>query len=321
MQQPAAAAAMREIDVTIPADDGLAISGTLALPASLGPHPAVVMLWPGRLDGEGNAAKAPLELGRAMGSALATRGVASYRFDRRGVGKTPGDFRATGFFQHRADSAAVLRAIAARSEVKRRAVGVVGVVGYSEGALHAAWLGAHASPPCAAAVLLGCPALSGEEFYLAWASRLGPQQVPWWMRIVMRPLGRTPREQVARVITKLKATRADVARIYGFKVPARMCREYLAYDPRIDFAQIRVPVLAITGDNDFSIDHHDLDVIARLVPGGRAETRCPTGLTHTLRRDPRPASAKTYREQYQRPVDSELIEEVSSWLGERLRAR
>jgi pimeloyl-ACP methyl ester carboxylesterase len=261
--------------------------------------------------------KTSLKLGRPLAESLAKAGVASYRFDRRGVGKTSGDFRKTAFFAHRNDAAAVLRAIAARAEIRADAVGAIG---YSEGALHAAWLGAHAAPPCAAVVLLGCPAERGEEFYLDWASRLGKEQVPWWMKFVMRPLGRTPRDQVRTVIEKIKRTRTDEARVYGFKVAARMSREFLAYDPRPDLAQIKVPVLAITGDNDFSVERRHLDEIRRLVPGD-VETRCPAGLTHVLRRDPRPANAKSYREQYAMPVDAQLLEEIALWSAQKLGLR
>jgi pimeloyl-ACP methyl ester carboxylesterase len=303
---------MREIAMNVTAADGLSISGTLMLPAGDGPYPAVALLWPGKLDREGNVRGASMNLGPPFAQALARRGIASYRFDRRGVGKTGGDWRASGFFDHRNDGAAVLKALAMRGEIRAHAVGAIG---YSEGALHAVGLAAHANrgEPPHAIVLLGCPAQRGEDFYLAWASRLGKEQVPWWMKIVMRPLGRTPREQVARVIEKIKATRGDVARVYGFKVPARMSREFLAYDPKDDLAKIHVPVLAITGDNDFSIDHRDLEVIASLVKG-EVETRCVHELTHTLRRDPRPATGKSYREQYQQPVDAELVEMVAAWL-------
>src|SRR5687768_11801102 len=115
--------AMRERELTVPADDGLAVAGTLALPDGDGPHPAVIVLMPGRLDREGNVRNGSLNLGRPLAEALAARGVASYRFDRHGVGKTPGDFRRTGFVDHRHDAAAVLRAIAARPEVRGERVG------------------------------------------------------------------------------------------------------------------------------------------------------------------------------------------------------
>jgi uncharacterized protein len=78
-------------------------------------------------------------------------------------------------------------------------------------------------------------------------------------------------------------------------------------------------VLAITGSNDFSIDPRDLDVIAGLVQG-EVETRCPQDLTHVLRRDPRPATAKSYREQYGRPVDPQLLDEVAEWMSAHLQS-
>jgi hypothetical protein len=67
---------------------------------------------PGRRRGQGADRSRP-----GAGHSARRKGVASFRFDRRGVGDTPGDWRATGFFQHRQGAAAVLRALAARPEV------------------------------------------------------------------------------------------------------------------------------------------------------------------------------------------------------------
>jgi pimeloyl-ACP methyl ester carboxylesterase len=301
---------MREIDMAVIADDEVDIAGTLVLPAGDGPHPAVVLLCPGRSDREGDVGKARIALGRALAEALAAQGVASYRFDHRGVGATPGNWRMTGFLEHRQDAAAVLRALAAQPEVS-----TVGAIGYSEGALHAAWLGAHAG--AAAVVLLAGTAQTGEDIYLRWAARLGKNEVPWPVRFVLRLLGRTPQGEVARTCAKLKASTGDVARIYGIKVNARMWREYFGYDPKPDLAAIQVPLLAITGDNDLSVDHDDLDVIAELVPGPVDIRRIPD-LTHLLRRDPNPASPRAYRQQYRRPVDPGVLEETAKWVSAHL---
>ena len=85
---------VQEIDVSLPADDGTMFAGTLAVPSegASPPYPAAVMLWPGKFDRAGNMRNVPLELGRPLAAELARRGVASYRFDRRGVGATPGDW-------------------------------------------------------------------------------------------------------------------------------------------------------------------------------------------------------------------------------------
>ncbi|TMR94791.1 alpha/beta fold hydrolase [Nonomuraea basaltis] len=305
---------MREIDLTVTADDGLPLSGTLTLPAAEGPHPAVLLLLPGKLDREGNIGKARIALGRALAAVLADNGVATYRYDRRGVGATPGDWRATGFYQHRQDAAAALRGLADRSEI-----GALGVIGYSEGALHAAALGAYEGAK--AVVMLCGHAKTGEETLLWWAARQDEAGLSWPMRILVRLTGRrTMRGLAARLSGKLKATTGDVARIYGIKVGARALREFLTHDPKKDLADVRVPLLAITGDKDVQVDPDDLDMIAELVPGP-VETRRFPDLTHLLRRDFGPATQRTYGEQYSRPVDAGLLEEVAAWTAARLGAQ
>src|SRR3954469_18584506 len=142
--------AVREVETTVTADDGLLLHGTLTLPAGPGPHPAVLCLpGSGRLDRDSNAGRLRMALGSPLANALARQGIASFRYDRRGVGATPGDWRGGGFLDKRADAAAALQALRAHPEIQAHAVGVVG---HSEGAVHAMWLGAHVQP--AAVVLL-----------------------------------------------------------------------------------------------------------------------------------------------------------------------
>ena len=304
----------QEIDLTTTASDGLHLSGTLTLPPAKGPHPALLLLLPGRLDREGNVGKAQVALGRALAAALAAQGVATYRYDRRGVGATTGDWRAAGFYQHRQDAAAALHQLSERSDIS-----AVGVIGYSEGALHAAALGAHEGAKVV--VMLCGHAMTGEETLQWWAERQDEIGLSRPMRLMVRLTGnRTMRDLAARMTAKVKATTGDVARLYGMKIGARAYREFLTYDPKKDLADVRVPLLAVTGDKDVQVNPDDLDVIAELVPGP-VETRRFPDLTHLLRRDPGPATQRTYGEQYGRPVDADLLTEVATWAAARLGAR
>ena len=56
----------------------------------------------------------------------------------------------------------------------------------------------------------------------------------------------------------------------------------------------------------------DLAVLAATVPGPVELRRAPD-LTHTLRRQPRAASLRHYREELRRPVDPELCATVVAW--------
>lgn len=134
---------MREADMTVVADDGVALAGRLVLPLGRGPHPGVVLLWPARSDREGNRGRARPALGRSLAASLAGYGIASYRFDGRGAGATPGNRHTATPAQVRADTAAALRALAGRPEVA-----ATGAIGYGEAAQHAAWLAHHAGAAC-----------------------------------------------------------------------------------------------------------------------------------------------------------------------------
>lgn len=296
--------ALPDTEIAVTADDGTSLAGTLTLPATPGPHPAVLLLHgSGPLDRDGNTSRLPVNLGPLLAAVLAAEGVATLRYDRRGAGATPGPWRAAGFTGNRQDAAAALRALAAHPDVRRDAVGVIG---HSEGALHAMSLAAHHQ--VRAAVLLAGYARPGEEA-LRWQARSIAQGLPVLARPLLRPLRALGRRAIARV----KRTRADVARVAGVPVNARWMRENLAHDPRDDLAAINVPVLAITGEKDLQVDPGDLEEIRRLVPGG-AETHRVPELTHVLRRDPGRHTVRSYRRLLRDPVDAEVLSLVTTWL-------
>ncbi|WP_344531156.1 alpha/beta hydrolase family protein [Streptomyces albiaxialis] len=301
---------MRDVDMTVVADDGVPLAGTLTLPPGSGPHPAVVLLHgSGPLDREGNTPKVRVGLATPLAEALAAEGIATLRYDRRGVGGTPGDWRAAGFVDNRLDGAAAVRSLAARPDIRADAVAVVG---HSEGAVHAMALGAR--PDVSAVVLLAGYACRGEDAF-RWQARsiLGSLPAPVrLLRPAFRVFGR-------RQLRRFAAGTTDVSRVAGIPVNARWTREMLRHDTRTDLAALRVPVLALTGEKDLQIDPGHLETIRRLVPepGGAEAHRIPD-LTHVLRRDPGRPSMSAYRRLLREPVDPEVLTRVTDWLAARL---
>ncbi|MBI0320129.1 alpha/beta fold hydrolase, partial [Streptomyces javensis] len=263
----------------------------------------------GPLDRDGNTRKVRVNLGRPLAAALAAEGLAVLRYDRRGAGATPGAWRASGFTDNHKDAAAALRALAEHPAVRPDAVGVIG---HSEGALHAMSLAARRG--VGAVVLLAGYARPGEEA-LRWQARSILRGMPAPVRLLRRPLGALGNRALARI----KRTRTDVARIAGIPVNARWTRENLAHDTRDDLIAIHAPVLAVTGDKDLQVDPADLDEMRRLVPGGAEIHRIPD-LTHILRRDPGHHTLRSYGRLLRDPVDPDLLDLITTWLARQLDA-
>lgn len=301
---------LSDTEMTVTADDGTRLAATLTLPPGSGPHPAALLLHgSGPLDRDGNTPKLAMNLGRPMAAALAEKGIATLRYDRRGAGATPGQWQTTGFADNRRDAASALRALAAHPAVRADAVGVIG---HSEGALHAMALGAR--DEARAVVLLAGYARLGEDAF-RWQSRAIVRSLPAPVRLLRRPLWALFDRSLARV----KKTRTNVARVAGLPVNALWMREMLGHDTRDELAVVQAPVLAVTGSEDIQVDPADLDEMRRLVPGG-AETHRVPALTHLLRRDHEQHSLRSYRRLLREPVDPELLTLVATWLASRLDA-
>jgi pimeloyl-ACP methyl ester carboxylesterase len=209
-----------------------------------------------------------------------------------------------GFHDNRDDAAAALRALTARPDIRADAIGVVG---HSEGAVHAMWLGAHAD--VRAVVLLAGFARVGEDA-LRWQANMIARDIPTPLRPFLRRMA-------LRQLARIKTTTTDVTRIAGMRVNARWIREVLSHDPRPHLAAIHVPVFAITGDKDIQVDPADLEQIRRLVPG-KAEIRRMPDLTHVLRRTPDRASLRSYPRLLRQPVDADLLTDMTNWLAQHL---
>ncbi|MGY1601793.1 alpha/beta hydrolase family protein [Geodermatophilus sp. SYSU D00815] len=295
---------MRELPLTTPG--GLA--GTLALPDGPGPVPAVLIAsGSGPLDRDSNHRRARFDVARQLAHALAGGGLASLRYDKRGVGASPGDWRRAGLHDNVDDMGEALDALAARPEVDPARLLLAG---HSEGALLAAALAARGAP-VAGVVLLSASATPGDAL-LRWQARQIAPTLPAPVRGLLR-LTRTDLEaKVARNHERIRATTTDTARIGLARLNARWTREFLDHDPREDLRRIAAPVLAVTGAKDLQVDPGDLDTVASTVPGPVAVHRVPD-LTHTLRRQPGAPSLGAYRRELRRPVDAEVLDLVVGW--------
>ncbi len=303
---------MTDTDVTF-RSTGATLAGTLTRPAGSRSVPGVLILaGSGPLDRDGNHRRLRLDISRQLAVALHDAGLASLRYDKRGVGASSGTFLATGLHDNVVDARAAVDALRAQPGVDPARLFVLG---HSEGAILATALLAGDAPQIAGAVLLSPTARPGAAV-LRWQAERIADDLPAPVRVMLRVLRIDLVARVARNHERLRATTTDVARLGGARVNARWFREFMAYDPAPDLARLAVPVLAVAGNKDLQAPPEDLDAIAALL-GDRARTVLVDDLSHILRSQPGPATLRSYRRDVTRPVDARVVSAVTDWLGER----
>ncbi|MFP3712587.1 alpha/beta hydrolase family protein [Puerhibacterium sp. TATVAM-FAB25] len=301
---------MTDTTLTFPSGD-IALAGTLTTPPGTGPFPAALLIpGSGPVDRDSNHKRMPLDITRQLAHALRDAGVATLRYDKRGVGASGGRWRAAGFGDNADDARAALAGLASRPEVDRSRIVIAG---HSEGALLATIVAA-GNDELAGVILLSGSATPGEEL-LRWQVRQIAPTLPTAVRILLRLLRTDLEQKVAKNHVKLKATTTDEAWVDGAKLNARWHREFMAYDPRADLARISAPVLALTGSKDLQAKPADLEVIAELVPAP-VEARLVPDVNHILRPQPGPATLRTYRTDLHGPVDPRVTAQIVGWLAE-----
>ena len=298
---------MNEHDISFRSGDETLV-GTLTQPDGAGPFPGCLLLnGSGPLDRDSNVPGQRLDIARSLAAALAEVGIATLRYDKRGVGASSGEYLTTSFDEELADACAALDALRDGDVTNGR----VAVIGHSVGATVAVRLVDHHRPPDAYALLAGA-AQNGERV-MAWQTQriARTRRMPFaWLR------SRVERRQAADRELLLAST-SPTAVIRGQTLPAQWFREYMAYDPADDLGRIDQPVLAVTGGKDVQVDVHDVARIEQLVVGP-FDGDTPTDLTHLLRSDAGPPGLRSYGEQMQRPPDPALIERVATWVAAQL---
>lgn len=255
-------------------DNGdISLAGTLVIPDGDGPFPAVVLT-----SGSGSQDRDETIVGHkpflVLADAFARAGIASLRFDDRGVGGSTGDPVGATTADLATDTAAAVEFLDADPRT-----GSIGVVGHSEGGLIGPMV-ASGSDTVRYLVLLAGPGLPGSDVLLRQTEDLmrteGASEIDiaWqreWRAQIMEVSASeaTTEEAVEQIRTiasaALEDPPADVtepldpsladAFVGAFTDP--WMRFFLAYDPAPPLEALDIPVLALIGSLDLQVSADD----------------------------------------------------------------
>ncbi len=236
------------------------LAGTLTVPPGRGPFPAVVLI-----PGSGPADRDGTVFGHhpslVLADALTRRGIAVLRFDKRGIGKSTGDFGTATIADFADDVEAALDHLKAQPEIDPRHLGLIG---HSEGGMIAP-LVATRRHDIAFVVLLAGPGEKGDALLLSQAKAMN-------VAAGVSPAGQEANARVQRAvfaIIRSVQTQAQLqARIEQEESAGRLppvpwqrlvlgslpwFRSFLDFDPQTYLRQLKCPVLALIGSRDLQV--------------------------------------------------------------------
>lgn len=246
------------------------LAGTLTLPRSEKPSPAVLLI-----AGSGMVDRDETAFGHkpfwVIADHLTKRGLVVLRVDKRGIGQSTGNYEDATTEDFASDVLAGVEYLKSRKEVDPQQIGLIG---HSEGGLIAPMV-AVKSKEVAFIVLMGSPAVNGEvntycqETAISRAMGIPEDQITYQLNFQKQVLSAIKNEpdlekaekKIREIIAKELADLSDEERqttAAALEAQIERCnskwfRYYLTYDPITSVKHLQIPVLAINGQLDWQV--------------------------------------------------------------------
>lgn len=252
---------------------GVKLAGTLTLPQSEGPFPAVILI-----TGSGQQNRNEEIAGHrpflVLSDYLTRKGIAVLRVDDRGIGGSTGNVSQDTTVDFAGDVLTGVEYLKSRKEIDPSQIGLIG---HSEGGLIAPMV-AIKSPDIAFIVLMAAPGVTGEEILYMQSDRITRAEGASNETIVqnealMRRIYSVVKEEKNNIAAEeelREILRTEIANTSEQKTESSghseavidaqvtaltspWMRFFLTYDPRPTLMKVKCPVLAITGEKDLQV--------------------------------------------------------------------
>lgn len=282
------------------------LAGTLTMPASATPVPAVVLITgsgPQNRDEEVFGFK----VFATLADHLTRQGIAVYRYDDRGVGESTGNLAQSTTEDFAGDALAAVKVLKATPGIDPKRVGLLG---HSEGAVAAAIAAAQSTDP-AFILLLAGTATSGDQVLtqqardMAASQGASPEQIDRIATAHRAAVGAVQRdadpEERARLIRELVEAQLDAApdaqramvtdreafvakatARAGTQMTSRWMKFLLTFDPADALRKVTVPVYAAFGALDIQVppSMHEKPMREALDQNAKATVKVYDGANH-----------------------------------------
>jgi pimeloyl-ACP methyl ester carboxylesterase len=305
---------MQSQEITIESD--FKLSGTLTLPAtsSTKPYPAVLFIpGSGKVDRNVNIPQLQTNIFKLLTEFFSELGFITLRFDKRGCGKSGGNYLEAGLSDFIYDAKCGLKALKAVPEVDPNRVLVLG---HSEGAFIAPTLVA----ACNGLILLCGGARPGRELLPEQPSHL-IKEIKHGKGVKARLLKllqihRLINWQFNHVVKKSIRTKKSVIKLLGF-VPfnAKWLREFHQFNTHEVLKKVAIPTLVVGGGRDIQVNAKEVAIACELIHKARGKVL--ERMNHLLRDVDSPhhllSLLKEYRESVTNPLSRELLDTIELW--------
>ena len=284
-------------DYIINSFDNHNIHGTLINLNNTNSTLAIIISGSGPTDRDGNNTSMKSDYLKMLAEGLQENGISSYRYDKRGVGKSIGDLKSgheIKFSDYINDAVSIINHFKESKTFKE-----VVVIGHSEGAL----IGMIASQSIADRFI--SVAGAGEDYLTLIERQLSIQ--PPFVRSMAEPIiEKLKNKKLVDSVPPLLNSlfRADVQ---SYLIDAS------SYDPEEEISKLNIPILIIQGSTDIQIQVSDALILHKAAKNSRLEII--EGMNHVFRQasDNRLLNLQTYGNP-ELPIDNNMINIISEFI-------
>lgn len=251
-------------------NDGVTLAGTLTLPHTQGPFPAVILLH-GSAPLDRNCSLFGHKFFLVWADHLTRQGIAVLRFDKRSAGKSTGNYDTATIEDFAADALAGVEYLKNRKEIN---IKQIGLIGHSEGGMTAP-LAASKSEDVAFIVMMAGPCVNWEKLMDEQVTliqradgvdeetiALSRQLLQQIFTVIKNQENRELAAKQLREVLSEHLGRLTIAQRTAFEAcygtidqqinlfNSAWFRFSVTYDPAATLRKVRIPVLALIGELD-----------------------------------------------------------------------